>query len=80
MDAGGIVTGPTLAWLAMNRRSEAVIPLDRLGGFIDYDRLAAVLARQPVTIQVDGQQLGVVTRSASRVYDTGNLPTGVGGL
>ena len=30
MDSGGIVTGPTLAALAMNSRPEAVIPLSRL--------------------------------------------------
>lgn len=32
MDRGGIVTGPTIAALAMNGRPEAVIPLDRAGG------------------------------------------------
>ena len=32
LDEGGIVTGPTIAGLAMNGRPEAVIPLDRAGG------------------------------------------------
>jgi len=31
LDSGGIVTGPTLAALAMNRRPEAVVPLGRGG-------------------------------------------------
>jgi len=33
LDTGAIVRGPTLAALAMNRKPEAVIPLDRMGGF-----------------------------------------------
>ena len=32
LDKGAVVTGPTIAGLAMNNRPEAVIPLDRAGG------------------------------------------------
>ena len=32
LDSGAVVTGPTIAGLAMNNRPEAVIPLDRAGG------------------------------------------------
>ena len=31
LDSGAVVTGPTIAGLAMNKRPEAVVPLDRLG-------------------------------------------------
>ena len=32
LDEGAVVTGPTIAGLAMNNRPEAVVPLDRRGG------------------------------------------------
>ena len=32
LDSGAVVTGPTIAGLAMNNRPEAVVPLDRAGG------------------------------------------------
>ena len=32
LDEGAVVTGPTIAGLAMNNRPEAVVPLDRAGG------------------------------------------------
>ncbi len=62
LDSGGIVTGPTLAALAMNGRPEAVVPLS--GGLgLDYDKLAAILAAQPVIVQIDGQTIARVTRA-----------------
>lgn len=56
LDAGGIITGPTIAALAMNNRPEAVVPLDNTGGIIDYERMgeavATALAKRP-TYQID---------------------------
>lgn len=61
LDTGGVVTGPTLAALAMNNRPEAVVPLRNDGDLIDYDRLGATAARylaaelraNPLVVAVD---------------------------
>jgi phage-related protein len=54
--AGGIVTGPTLAMIGESG-PEAVVPLSRGGGVIDYDKLASALtsalgARTPLAVNV----------------------------
>jgi len=61
LDTGAIVTGPTIAALAMNGRPELVAPLDR-GGIIDYDRLAMALAKQPVYVKMNGRIVAEIMR------------------
>jgi len=53
LDSGGIVTGPTLAALAMNRKPEAIIPLDKLGGVGGGNAV--------ININLDGQQIASYT-------------------
>ncbi len=67
---GGLVTG---AGLAMLHPPEVIIPLSSpraqiaMGGGIDYDRLAAALARQPIVVQMDGQTVARVVRDEQLV-------------
>ncbi|MES1975830.1 MAG: phage tail tape measure protein [Pseudomonadota bacterium] len=56
MDEGGIVTGPTLAGLALNSRPEVVMPLSDL---------ATYLARQPTPAGSASDQRGVVFQPGS---------------
>ncbi len=67
LDTGAIVNHPTLALLAANNQPEAVIPLDRSPA-IDYDRLAAAVARglQGLALEatIDGRRTTAVLRSA----------------
>lgn len=53
LDTGGIVSAPTIAMLAGNSRPEAVVPLNRQGGIIDYGQIgesvAAAMAKRPAT-------------------------------
>jgi hypothetical protein len=63
-------------------RGAQVIPNDRAGGSIDYDRLGAAVARamQALSITVDGAAIGRVARTDQRRYDLANVPAGVGGF
>lgn len=45
-------------------------------GMIDYDRLAAALARQPIVVQVDGRALATITRQETYRYQDRNASTG----
>lgn len=62
---GGIVTGPTVAMIG-ERGPEAVVPLNRDAGIIDYDRLADAIARklggQQINLQVDGRTFARLLR------------------
>ncbi len=42
--------------------SGQIVPNSRLAGSIDYDRLAAALARQPIVVQIDGHKVMTVVR------------------
>jgi hypothetical protein len=61
LDSGGIITGPTLAAMALNGRPEAVVPLNNGGGIIDYDRMASAFVRalreSGLGFNIDGQTL-----------------------
>ena len=49
LDTGGIVSRPTLAALALNSRPEAILPLDRLGGFLrDLGEMTAQAMAPPL--------------------------------
>ena len=48
--SGGIVTQPTLAMIGEGRQSEAVIPLDQLGGMLGR-------REQTIIVQLDGKQV-----------------------
>jgi hypothetical protein len=49
-------------------------------GAVDYDRLAAALAQQPVTVQIDTEQMKHLARTENRYVRSANLADGVGGL
>jgi hypothetical protein len=63
-DQGAIVSGPTLAALAMNGRPEAVVPLDRA---MNIAQLAEVLSSRPIVVQVDGREIARVVERRSRM-------------
>jgi hypothetical protein len=52
--------------LFMSGTNGTIIPNHRLGGgggaVIDYDRLAAALARQPIVVEMNGQVVGEIVR------------------
>ncbi len=81
MAAGGIATRPTLAVIGEDE-PEAVVPLSRLSSnaAIDYDQLAAALARQPIIVRLDGRTVAQVIRKADRQFNATTVPDGVGGF
>jgi tape measure domain-containing protein len=62
---GGIVTGPTLAMIG-EAGPEAIIPLNQLGGGIDYDRLGAAIANAlagvSLSVDVDDMHSGLLQK------------------
>jgi len=51
--------GPELVNLP---RGSSVTPNDRLGSGFDYERLAAAIAKQPISLAVSGRQIAVIIR------------------
>jgi hypothetical protein len=49
------------------------------GAAIDYDRLAAALARQPITITMDRRAVGALMRTDNRAFAAASPTNGVGG-
>jgi TP901 family phage tail tape measure protein len=47
---------------------------------IDYEKLAATIASQPITVVMDRQPVGRLVRTDNRYYNQSNLTNGVGGL
>jgi TP901 family phage tail tape measure protein len=68
--------GPEL----VNLPSRSAVYPHGSGPGIDYDKLAAALARQPIVIQMDRQPVGRLVRTDNRYYNQSNLTNGVGGL
>jgi hypothetical protein len=62
VDRGGIITGPTLALLAANRRPEAVVPLDRGFGSTLNITVNVPLGAHPA-------EVGAATVDAIRAYE-----------
>jgi hypothetical protein len=58
-----------------------VTPNDRLGGAlgIDYDRLAAALAKQPIFISLNERLVGEAMRTDQRRFNATSPANGVGG-
>jgi len=79
MAKGGLVTTPTLALIG-EAGPEMVVPMAGGSGgeIIDYDKLAAAIAK--VRIDLDGDNLNRNNRERDRRYAQSNLERGVGAL